>query len=160
MIRWRMEANAEFANRRIGGKEVFEMEENVEVMKDDNQERECDYCHGTGGDPWNDGVLVCPECDGAGYKWWPPVQKTPAPCVTREATGYVLMPTKLTAENGAKEALMGEFSVPFPISCPVCHGDDEYCKECTGTGEVKLNVNVSWTVIKDIYAKAVNLLGT
>ena len=30
----------------------------------------CEHCSGTGGDPWNDGILPCPECDGEGYKWW------------------------------------------------------------------------------------------
>lgn len=30
----------------------------------------CEHCLGTGGDPWNDGILPCPECDGEGYKWW------------------------------------------------------------------------------------------
>lgn len=30
----------------------------------------CEYCGGDGGDPWNDGVLPCPECHGEGYRWW------------------------------------------------------------------------------------------
>jgi hypothetical protein len=30
----------------------------------------CEYCGGDGGDPWNDGITECPECDGEGYYWW------------------------------------------------------------------------------------------
>ena len=26
----------------------------------------CRYCQGTGGDPWNDYILACPECGGDG----------------------------------------------------------------------------------------------
>jgi len=81
------------------------------------------------------------------------------PAVVCETSGCVRMPIKLTAENGAKEALMGEFSVALPVVCPICGGDaDEYCSGCENSGEVTWNINVPWTVIKDIYAKAVNLL--
>ena len=40
--------------------------------EDDEKEQDltCEHCSGTGGDPWNDGVVPCPECDGEGYKWW------------------------------------------------------------------------------------------
>ncbi len=30
----------------------------------------CTCCSGTGGDPSNDGITPCPECDGEGYAWW------------------------------------------------------------------------------------------
>ncbi len=30
----------------------------------------CEYCAGTGGDRWDDGVTRCQHCDGEGYKWW------------------------------------------------------------------------------------------
>ena len=39
--------------------------------------------------------------------------------------GYVLVPMRLTAENGAKGALSGEFSETKFINCPECFGDDE-----------------------------------
>lgn len=32
-------------------------------------ERDCDYCAGTGGDPWNDYILECPMCLGEGSLW-------------------------------------------------------------------------------------------
>lgn len=30
----------------------------------------CRHCAGTGGDPWNDGILPCEHCGGEGYEWW------------------------------------------------------------------------------------------
>lgn len=33
------------------------------------------------------------------------------------------------------------------------------CYECAGTGMVQQRVPISWTTIKEIYAKAVELLG-
>ena len=36
--------------------------------------------------------------------------------------GYVLVPKKLTAENGAKSVLSGEFSETKFINCPECFG--------------------------------------
>lgn len=30
----------------------------------------CQFCNGTGGDPWNDGITPCEHCDGEGYEWW------------------------------------------------------------------------------------------
>ncbi|WP_110875518.1 hypothetical protein [Enterobacter hormaechei] len=68
--------------------------------------------------------------------------------------GYCIMPMKLTAENGAKCALAGEFSETKFISCPECFGDDE-CETCDGTGRIEISVPVSWTTIKDIWAKGV-----
>ncbi|WP_312154040.1 hypothetical protein [Atlantibacter hermannii] len=68
--------------------------------------------------------------------------------------GYALVPSKLTAENGAKGALSGEFSETKFISCPECFGDDE-CETCDGSGRIEITVPVSWTSIKEIWAKGV-----
>ncbi len=68
--------------------------------------------------------------------------------------GYALVPMKLTAENGAKGALLGEFSETKFINCPECFGDDE-CETCDGSGRLKITVPVSWTTIKAIWAKGV-----
>lgn len=56
---------------------------------------------------------------------------------TKPEGDYVLLPRKLTAENGAKGLLIGEFkeSVHFTV-------DGE---------ENKIDVDVSWTTIKAIY---------
>lgn len=76
-------------------------------------------------------------------------------------TKTVIMPRELTAENGAKAALMGEFSIEFPMMCSACdfHGADDECEVCGGTGEYMHPVNVPWTTIKEIYAAAVKHLG-
>lgn len=68
--------------------------------------------------------------------------------------GYCIMPVKLTAENGAKGALSGEFSETKFINCPECFGDDE-CETCDGSGRIEISVPVSWTTIKEIWAKGV-----
>ena len=72
-------------------------------------------------------------------------------------TDKIIMPPSLTAENGAKAALMGEFSVSLPEHCVYCSGQG--CESCKGSGEVIRRINVPWTVIKEIYAKSVELLG-
>ena len=77
-----------------------------------------------------------------------------------------MMPRELTAENGAKELLLGEFWETAPAACPECFGgadgdgEDDQCPNCNGTGEVSQDVPVNWTTIKAIYAKAVQHLGT
>ena len=79
-----------------------------------------------------------------------------------EPEGFVLVPRELTAENGAKAALMGEFSQNFPMYCWECHNDfsgDELCQACLNTGEVMHQVNISWTVIKEIWKKAIQVVG-
>lgn len=68
--------------------------------------------------------------------------------------GYVLVPMRLTAENGAKGALSGEFSETKFVNCPECFGDDE-CETCDGSGRIEIKVPVSWTTIKEIWIKSV-----
>lgn len=73
-------------------------------------------------------------------------------------TKTVMMPRELTAENGAKAALMGEFAIGFPVKC-CCEGEDADCEICGGSGEYRQQINVPWTTIKDIYKAAVKHLG-
>lgn len=68
--------------------------------------------------------------------------------------GYVIVPKRLTAENGAKCLLVGEFSETKFVNCPECFGDDE-CETCDGSGRLEINVPVTWTNIKEIWAKGV-----
>ena len=75
----------------------------------------------------------------------------PAPAVP---DGYVMVPMRLTAENGAKGALSGEFSETKFVNCPECFGDDE-CETCDGSGRIEITVPVTWSTIKDIWAKGV-----
>lgn len=56
--------------------------------------------------------------------------------------GLILLPDRLTAENGAKALLIGEF-------IEICHD----------VKHTKIPVTVSWTTIKDIYKKIVEHYG-
>lgn len=76
----------------------------------------------------------------------------------------VLMPRRLTAENGGKSLMIGEFFETISVVCPHCHGDGitedgDRCAECDDCGMVDQKVPISWITIKEIYAKAVDLLG-
>ncbi|MFL9632942.1 hypothetical protein ACKC6T_18450 [Klebsiella quasipneumoniae subsp. quasipneumoniae] len=75
----------------------------------------------------------------------------PAPVVP---DGYVMVPMRLTAENGAKGALSGEFSETKFVNCPECFSADE-CETCDGSGRIEITVPVTWTTIKEIWAKGV-----
>lgn len=66
--------------------------------------------------------------------------------------GWIPMPRKLTAENGAKAALSGDFTEHKFINCSECFGDDE-CESCDGSGRIKVEVTVSWSTIKAIWKK-------
>lgn len=68
--------------------------------------------------------------------------------------GLALVPKRLTAENGAKGVLSGEFSETKFINCPECFGDDD-CETCDGSGRIEITVPVTWTTIKAIWAKGV-----
>lgn len=68
--------------------------------------------------------------------------------------GWVMVPMRLTAENGAKGLLSGEFSETKFINCPECFGDDE-CETCDGSGRIEITVPVTWTTIKEIWAKGI-----
>lgn len=71
----------------------------------------------------------------------------------------IKMPARLTAENGAKSLMIGEFFEHIDIPCryEVCTPGD--CPICAGIGSVTVRVPVSWTTIKAIYAKAVDFFG-
>jgi len=71
----------------------------------------------------------------------------------------VLMPARLTAENGAKAALIGEFHELIEV--PGCGCDHEECcpYECDHPTTITESVPVSWDTIKAIYHRAVRELG-
>ncbi|MEZ0147995.1 MAG: hypothetical protein AB9Q22_10015 [Candidatus Reddybacter sp.] len=81
--------------------------------------------------------------------------------MTNTETLTVMMPRALTAENGAKHALIGEFFELTDVPCPDCeYGiNDEDCETCEGHSLVQKKIYIEWTTIKDIYKKAVELLG-
>jgi hypothetical protein len=95
-------------------------------------------------------VCTCPSGDGS-LRWPCPVHPGNSPEIP---DGYVMVPMRLTAENGAKGALSGEFSETKFVNCPECFGDDE-CETCDGSGRIEITVPVTWTTIKEIWAKGV-----
>ncbi|EOF8220834.1 hypothetical protein [Yersinia intermedia] len=73
--------------------------------------------------------------------------------------GYCIMPESLTAENGAKVALSGEFFTETHITCEECGGDcdeDDPCKHCNDLGVQTVRTAIGWSTIKDIYKMAVS----
>ena len=70
---------------------------------------------------------------------------------------YVKLPNELTAENGAKALLMGEFYETVYNYCEECNGKG--CVYCNSSGEVEQKIYVSWATIKEIYNKIVENLG-
>ncbi|WP_143516487.1 hypothetical protein [Pseudomonas sp. B14(2017)] len=72
--------------------------------------------------------------------------------------GYCLMPKRLTAENGAKALLLGEFKLEVARECPECLELDEPaegCEICDGDGEYAQRHTIPWDMIKFIYSEAV-----
>ena len=67
--------------------------------------------------------------------------------------GCCVMRLKLTAENGAKGALSGEFHVTNRIVCQSCAG--EGCEDCNDEGGWDAEIPVSWDTIKRIHEAAV-----
>ena len=70
----------------------------------------------------------------------------------------ILLPEELTAENGAKALLIGEFTEtietlnPDYCECGIC----SFCRDNPNSPEyIDQEVYVSWTTIKNIYAKIV-----
>lgn len=67
------------------------------------------------------------------------------------------MPPRLTHETGAKALLMGEFheqlQIPNPDFCGCAETDCEDC-ENEEAETITVDVQVSWTTIKAIYAMA------
>ena len=65
------------------------------------------------------------------------------------------MPARLTAENGAKEALTGEFMDVSEHDCGSCGGSGtsqgRACETCHGAGSYVINLYASWTKIQSMY---------
>ncbi|MNC50766.1 hypothetical protein D3C75_1000290 [compost metagenome] len=86
-----------------------------------------------------------------------PMTESSAPLVSIPE-GYCLMPRQLTAENGAKALLLGEFKLEVTRECPECLELDEPaegCEICDGEGEYAQRHTIPWDKIKFIYSEAV-----
>lgn len=93
------------------------------------------------------------------YKDWLEAQLIEA---RKQLALYNVMPRSLTAENGAKALLMGEFFEEIEVRNPLycgC-GDCDMCNDFPDEYEfVTQKVPVSWDTIKSIYAKIVSYYG-
>ncbi len=93
-----------------------------------------------------------------------PTKKIPDELNNTKASsvGYLTMPRELTAKNGAKALLIGEFcqfvEVPHPDHCGCGQ-----CRVCIDGDDAEpmmtVKVVIDWTTIKDIYKMAVEHLG-
>lgn len=89
---------------------------------------------------------------------WRRFDVAPGPLFTRPLPpgvpdGYCIMPLKLTAANGAKAALSGEFHVNHHIVCGECAG--EGCESCNEAGGWEGEILIGWDTIKRIHEAAV-----
>ncbi|QBC44426.1 hypothetical protein [Iodobacter fluviatilis] len=77
-------------------------------------------------------------------------------------SGYGILPLALTAGNGAKYLLSGEFKEIYEDACECQAFDDEdsddECEMCGGYGEVQIVRVISWSNIKAIWAMAASNL--
>lgn len=107
--------------------------------------------HGAYGDD-----AACMDCLKAWGQW--PFKAPGAEQRHAVPDGYCLMPTSLTAENGAKSLLIGEFKVSRELSCDECASSDEEsgdCEICGGHGSYNQDTPIGWDLMKEIYHKAV-----
>ena len=96
-------------------------------------------------DAWSDYTALCRA-------------EQPAP-VAVVPDGYCIMPRQLTAENGAKASLLGEFKLLVTKECHECcelEEPTEGCSICDGEGEYGQKHTIPWDQIKFIYSKAVS----
>ncbi len=80
--------------------------------------------------------------------------------LTQVPEHYCIMPKMLTAGNGAKGALMGEFYIEHFVRCTECDGEgseEEPCEACDNQGGQTVKTYIDWTTIKDIYRMAVEV---
>ncbi|MEP9842549.1 DUF551 domain-containing protein [Klebsiella sp. GN_Kp186] len=139
-----------------GTEAICRSDENVQVLHT-NSPAQSDCCPAQNvvvpaQSPIDHGYL--PECECSGCKATARICAELAGNSQVIPDGYVMVPMRLTAENGAKGALSGEFSETKFVNCPECFGDDE-CETCDGSGRIEITVPVTWTTIKEIWAKVV-----
>lgn len=87
-----------------------------------------------------------------------PVEQHQIAPATSLPDGYCIMPRRLTAENGAKALLLGEFKLEVTRECPECLELEEPlegCEICDGEGEYGQRHTIPWDQIKFIYSEAV-----
>lgn len=71
--------------------------------------------------------------------------------------GMALVPREITAETGHKAGMIGDFHEEVGMQCPECEGSESGCDICGGSGEYVMRVSVSWTTIKAIHRRIVEI---
>ncbi|QOD81861.1 hypothetical protein [Chromobacterium haemolyticum] len=76
--------------------------------------------------------------------------------MSTENNRLVLLPYRLTAENGAKTLLSSVFYETIIQTCSACHFDEpqDDCEVCGGEVEYEQKVMISWDTIKEIWKAA------
>ncbi|EOD3172320.1 TPA: zinc finger-like domain-containing protein [Citrobacter freundii] len=110
------------------------------------------YADGINSKKHHDAHPLSQLSEGDYWRVTPLYTTPPAPVVP---DGYCIMPVALTAKNGAKWALSGEFSTAREVTCPECEGDG--CSDCDGRGDWYEDQAIDWTTIKEIYRRAVEV---
>lgn len=81
--------------------------------------------------------------------------------ITELPVGMAIVPREITAETGHKAGMMGEFFERIADTCPQCEGSGRHdasdCDLCDCMGEVTRDVGVSWTTIKAIHKRIVEI---
>jgi hypothetical protein len=104
---------------------------------------------------YTDDGLIQISARGTCYVWAKDVDDFVQQCEKQQLEWVVPMPRELTAENGAKAALIGEIFEYVRYECPNCSGGILDCFVCDGEGGITDKITVSWTNIKAIYKEAV-----
>ncbi|MFW6344798.1 MAG: hypothetical protein ACOC0M_00480 [Halomonas sp.] len=123
----------------------------------------CPFCGSTDIDKhgWYDGLgRQGPECMACGAT----ARDADTWNRRKPPEGMALVPREITAESGHKAGMIGDFSETVLMRCEACDGDglgrdEEYggCSECNGAGEYAHKVPVSWTTIKAIHRRIVEI---
>ncbi|WBF17853.1 hypothetical protein [Halomonas elongata] len=86
----------------------------------------------------------------------------PLPCTVESFTaldsmaeGTALVPREITAETGHKAGMIGDFHETITLECLPCEG--EGCESCHGPGQHRCHIPVSWSTIKAIHRKVVEI---
>ncbi|TFH84949.1 hypothetical protein EQG41_19705 [Billgrantia azerbaijanica] len=106
-------------------------------------------------------TLIDAAClDGAGPRLRAAIDRIGDGAFSRCAPfGMALVPREITAETGHKAGMVGDFHESVLVRCPDCDNDepDPDCEICDGLIEYEESVTVSWTTIKAIHRRIVEI---
>lgn len=82
--------------------------------------------------------------------------------VSKRLDGLALVPREISAATGHKAGMIGDFNESVEVMCSECEQDDPDpdCGECGGEFFYQQDVPVSWTTIKAIHKRIVEIAET